>query len=340
MSCCSYYACGNQAFKEDDVTVSLTCTKCGDIDMHERCYNKMMKYCVAVINKNCTTLNESETLAAVWTTKRDLVFKKSPGLLKCQCGGYLSRDGAERNELKGLSPSKAGKQKRVDKHLNRHLSAQSRVATTTSEREKKHAIELDKDTLNRYEWKRSNQSSGITDLFSNLSMQAEEPEHVPGSGCVEDFPTLPNHKDSTDSIVTCTTSTTTEYSKAASARSQVQQKQELQDYIHRDPNSVMNSWKAFEFNKSNNEYNEYHGLHMSIMWFDDYDSTLRWKSKIVGKGGSHIEEIEDTYEVNLSLRNRANELHLFCFNGDISTRKNCFEYVKKKIGQYSQQEWR
>ena len=152
---------------------------------------------------------------------------------------------------------------------------------------------------------------------------------------MEEYPTLPGQEHVCEDISEPTIS---DY-KAATSRSVLQQKQDLHDYIHRNPVDIMNSWKSFEIDKTSISTAEHHDLHMANMWFDDYDSTLKWKSKIVGKGGSHIEEIEDTYKVKLSLRNRSNELHLLCFNGDISTRKTCLEYIKKKIGQYNQQEW-
>lgn len=298
-----------------------------------------MRQCIAVVSKNCTTLNESETFKAVWTNKRDLIIKKSPGLMKCKCGGYLSRDAAmSRNEFSGMSPSKAGKQKRVERHLNRHFSTEPAALSTVLDKkhstvlEKKHEIELDKDTLDRYEWKRDKQSSDISDLFSSISIQPTTNDAT----SVEEYPTLPGQEHVCENISEPTIS---DYSKAATSRSVLQQKQDLHDYIHRNPLDIMNSWKSFEIDNTSISTAEHHDLHMSIMWFDDYDSTLKWKSKIVGKGGSHIEEIEDTYKVKLSLRNRSNELHLLCFNGDISTRKTCLEYIKKKISQYNQHEW-
>lgn len=75
---------------------------------------------------------------------------------------------------------------------------------------------------------------------------------------------------------------------------------------------------------------------MSILCFEQDETTCKWKSKIVGKAGSHIENIEESYNVKLSLRNRSNELYLVCFNGDIIKRKDCFNYIKDKIAQYKE----
>ena len=48
-----------------------------------------------------------------------------------------------------------------------------------------------------------------------------------------------------------------------------------------------------------------------------------------------IQDIEDLYNVRISIRNRNNELHILCWGTDISARKNCFAHINTKIDKYN-----
>lgn len=405
MTSCCYTLCNDCMTGGQTVqTVEFECRCEGRSKMNIKCYDKLVKKCVDIIQNNCSTLNANEAEKALWGNKLDLVRKKNRILVSCGiCHGFLNRRiECSRDELTLNFKKGKGRSQAAIEIQNKEIKRVPFVPRVPYER--KECSEDDTDTLNRYMWKPSS-GSNLSNVFDSLNDSPQDP--AVDSAKSEDFPALspsstpvtntppkimydnsdrffwksvtndcmesmqndgwvacnrrgPDHiwmrksrgnNDTPNSVQPTpmptpvptpipTSAPTTSYSNIAGQHVKTIEEytDEFDNFINRDPITVFEQFIEIESLTSFDRLPlkmEHHTEIASIMCFNNYDSTLHWKSRLVGKNGAHIQDIEDLYNVRISIRNRNNELHILSWGTDISARKDCFAHINTKIDKYN-----
>ena len=189
MTSCCYTLCNDCMVDEQSVDFECRCE--GGSKMNIKCYHKLVKQSVNIIQNNCSTLNQNEAEKALWGKKLDLVRKKNRMLVSCGiCHGFLKRrTDCSRDELtlnfkkgKGRNISQAA----IDLWIKEFEERKKRGNYIPHER--KECSEDDTDTLNQYMWKPSGGST-ISDVFDSLSLN-NSLQHPVDSDKSEEFPVL------------------------------------------------------------------------------------------------------------------------------------------------------